>query len=26
MNADKAAGKERIDHCRACELACPTRD
>ena len=21
MNADKAAGKERIDHCRACELA-----
>ena len=26
MNADKAAGREQIDHCRACELACPTRD
>jgi len=23
MNADKASGRERIDHCRACELACP---
>ncbi|PKL62725.1 MAG: hypothetical protein CVV31_04460 [Methanomicrobiales archaeon HGW-Methanomicrobiales-2] len=26
MNADKASGRERIDHCRACELACPARD
>lgn len=25
MNADKASGRERIDHCRACELACPAR-
>ena len=23
MNADKAPGGGRIDHCRACELACP---
>ncbi|MCK8517673.1 hypothetical protein [Methanoculleus sp. 7T] len=23
MDADKASGRERIDHCRACELACP---
>ncbi len=26
MNADKASGRERIDHCRACELACPAGD
>ncbi len=26
MNADKASGRERIDHCRACELACPAAD
>ncbi len=25
MSADKASGRERIDHCRACELACPVR-
>ncbi|HOB18045.1 MAG TPA: hypothetical protein PKK74_05050 [Candidatus Methanoculleus thermohydrogenotrophicum] len=25
MDADKASGRERIDHCRACELACPVR-
>ena len=23
MNADKNSGRKRIDHCRACELACP---
>jgi len=23
MDADKASGRARIDHCRACELACP---
>jgi hypothetical protein len=23
MTADKASGRERIEHCRACELACP---
>ncbi|MDD2472851.1 MULTISPECIES: hypothetical protein [unclassified Methanoculleus] len=23
MNADKNSGRGRIDHCRACELACP---
>ncbi len=26
MNADKKSGRERIDHCRACELACPGGD
>ncbi|WP_292521325.1 hypothetical protein [Methanoculleus sp.] len=26
MNADKTSGRGRIDHCRACELACPARD
>ncbi|WP_214020249.1 hypothetical protein [Methanoculleus sp.] len=26
MDADKNSGKERIDHCRACELACPAGD
>ena len=26
MNADRASGRERIDHCRACELACPAGD
>jgi epoxyqueuosine reductase len=26
MNADKATGRKRIDHCRACELACPAGD
>ena len=26
MDADKVSGRERIDHCRACELACPARD
>ncbi|MCM2465966.1 hypothetical protein [Methanoculleus oceani] len=26
MNADKTSGRERIDHCRACELACPAGD
>lgn len=26
MDADKTAGRGRIDHCRACELACPERD
>jgi len=25
MNADRASGRGRIDHCRACELACPAR-
>ncbi|MCT8337196.1 hypothetical protein FKB36_06735 [Methanoculleus sp. Afa-1] len=25
MDADKTAGRGRIDHCRACELACPER-
>ncbi|KLK87842.1 hypothetical protein SZ63_09560 [Methanoculleus sediminis] len=23
MNADRTSGRRRIDHCRACELACP---
>ncbi|WP_332449823.1 hypothetical protein [Methanoculleus sp.] len=26
MDADKTAGRDRIDHCRACELACPERE
>lgn len=26
MDADKSSGRERIDHCRACELACPAGD
>jgi epoxyqueuosine reductase len=26
MDADKTSGRERIDHCRACELACPAWD
>lgn len=26
MNADKATGRARIDHCRACELSCPARE
>ncbi|MDD4252785.1 MAG: hypothetical protein PHT74_06515 [Methanoculleus horonobensis] len=26
MDADKNSGRERIDHCRACELACPAGD
>ncbi len=26
MTADKASGRERIEHCRACELACPIPD
>jgi len=26
MNTDKKSGRERIDHCRACELACPGGD
>lgn len=25
MDAGKTAGRDRIDHCRACELACPER-
>lgn len=25
MDADKTTGRGRIDHCRACELACPER-
>ncbi|SCL75647.1 putative iron-sulfur cluster-binding protein [Methanoculleus chikugoensis] len=26
MDADRNSGRERIDHCRACELACPAGD
>ncbi len=26
MDADRASGRARIDHCRACELACPEGD
>lgn len=26
MDAEKASGRRRIDHCRACELACPAGD